>query len=140
MASSPSRTAPSSGNAQSRRPARVTKKSAQKSKSDPEAGAKPTVKAKVAGKKPTTTPVHATRIAQLGRGLEYEVAADVPGVKSEIIARVRKWAGGDHQALAWYRAQPISAFGDRTAEALVKSGQAEALRDYLNSLALGGFA
>jgi len=67
----------------------------------------------------------------------------LPGVEAEmaeIIARVRKWAGGDNQALAWYRAQPISAFGDRTAESLVKSGDAAALREYLDSIALGGFA
>lgn len=58
----------------------------------------------------------------------------------EIVGRVSVWAGGRDQAMAWYRAQPIAAFGDRTAEALVKSGQAAAVRDYLDHLALGGFA
>src|SRR5215469_11910368 len=58
----------------------------------------------------------------------------------EIVGRVSAWAGGKDQAMAWYRAQPIAAFGDRTAEALVKSGQATAVRDYLDHLALGGFA
>ena len=58
----------------------------------------------------------------------------------EIVGRVSGWAGGKDQAMAWYRAQPIAAFGDRTAEALVKSGQAAAVRDYLDHLALGGFA
>ncbi len=58
----------------------------------------------------------------------------------EIISRIVAWAGGKDQAMAWYRAQPIAAFGDRTAEALVKSGQAAAVRDYLDHLALGGFA
>jgi hypothetical protein len=58
----------------------------------------------------------------------------------EIVSRVAAWAGGKDQAMAWYRAQPIAAFGDRTAEALVKSGQAAALRDYLDQLAMGGFA
>ena len=58
----------------------------------------------------------------------------------EIVGRVSAWAGGKDQAMAWYRAQPIAAFGDRTAEALVKSGQAAAVRDYLDHLALGGFA
>jgi hypothetical protein len=58
----------------------------------------------------------------------------------EIVSRVSAWAGGKDQAMAWYRAQPIEAFGDRTAEALVKSGQAAAVRDYLDHLALGGFA
>lgn len=58
----------------------------------------------------------------------------------EIISRVTDWAGGKDQAMAWYRAQPIPAFGDRTAEALVKDGKAGAVRDYLDHLALGGFA
>jgi hypothetical protein len=58
----------------------------------------------------------------------------------EIINRVSEWAGGQQQAMAWYRAQPIPAFGGRTAESLVKSGQAGALRDYLDHIALGGFA
>lgn len=58
----------------------------------------------------------------------------------EIIDRVTPWAGGRPQAVAWYRAQPLAAFGDRTAESLVKSGDAAALRDYLDHLAMGGFA
>ncbi len=58
----------------------------------------------------------------------------------EIISRVSDWAGGKNQAMAWYRAQPIPAFGGRTAEALVKEGKAGAVRDYLDHLALGGFA
>ena len=59
---------------------------------------------------------------------------------AEIINRVSEWAGGERQAFAWYRSQPIPAFGGRTAESLVKSGKAAALRDYLDHLALGGFA
>jgi len=58
----------------------------------------------------------------------------------EVVSRISAWAGGKDQAMAWYRAQPISAFGDRTAEALVKSGRAAAVRDYLDHLAIGGFA
>lgn len=58
----------------------------------------------------------------------------------EIIARVSDWAGGKQQALAWYRSQSLPAFGGRTAEALVKDGKAGAVRDYLDHLALGGFA
>ncbi len=58
----------------------------------------------------------------------------------EIINRISDWAGGKDQAMAWYRAQPIPAFGGRTAESLVKSGQAGAVRDYLDHLATGGFA
>ena len=58
----------------------------------------------------------------------------------EIISRVTDWAGGKEQAMAWYRAQPLPAFGGRTAEALVKDGKAAAVRDYLDHMALGGFA
>ena len=58
----------------------------------------------------------------------------------EILSRIEDWAGGKEQAMAWYRAQPIPAFGDRTAESLVKDGKALAVRDYLDHMALGGFA
>ena len=58
----------------------------------------------------------------------------------EILSRLETWAGGRGQALAWYRAQPIAALDGRTAEALVKSGKASVVRDYLDHLALGGFA
>ena len=37
----------------------------------------------------------------------------------EMISLVQSWAGGPAQAMAWYRAEPIPAFGGRTAEALV---------------------
>lgn len=58
----------------------------------------------------------------------------------EIISRIREWAGGEAQAMAWYRSQPIPALDGRTPEALVKSGRAGAVREYLDHLALGGFA
>ena len=58
----------------------------------------------------------------------------------EVIVRVMPWAGGQQQAMAWYRAQPIPAFGDRTAESLVKEGKASMVRDYLDFAALGNFA
>lgn len=58
----------------------------------------------------------------------------------EIISRVRDWAGGEAQAMAWYRSQPIPALEGRTPEALVKSGQAHAVREYLDNIALGGYA
>ncbi len=58
----------------------------------------------------------------------------------EIINLVQGWAGGAAQAMAWYRAEPIPAFGGRTAEAMVKSGAATAVRDYVDHLATGGYA
>lgn len=58
----------------------------------------------------------------------------------EIVGRVADWAGGQDQAMAWYRAEPLPAFGGRTAESLVKDGKAANVRDYLDHVALGGFA
>ncbi len=58
----------------------------------------------------------------------------------EIVSRISDWAGGKDQAMAWYRAEPIPAFGGRTAESLVKDGKAGDVRDYLDHVALGGFA
>ena len=58
----------------------------------------------------------------------------------EIITRIKDWAGSETQAMAWYRSQPIPALDGRTAEALVKTGDAAAVRDYLDHMALGGFA
>jgi Uncharacterized protein conserved in bacteria (DUF2188)/Antitoxin Xre/MbcA/ParS C-terminal toxin-binding domain len=58
----------------------------------------------------------------------------------EIVGRVSAWAGGKDQAMAWYRAEPLPAFGGRTAEFLVKDGKAAAVRDYLDHVAVGGFA
>lgn len=59
---------------------------------------------------------------------------------AEIINRVLPWAGSPTQAFAWYRAQPLPSFGDRTAEDLVKEGQAEAVKAYLSRIATGGYA
>ena len=58
----------------------------------------------------------------------------------EIINRVSVWSGGQVPAMAWYRSQPIPALGDQTAEALVKAGQADLVREYLDGIAIGGFA
>jgi uncharacterized protein (DUF2384 family) len=78
--------------------------------------------------------------------LQRKARADAPKTQTrlreglEIVNRVSSWAGGQIQAMAWYRAEPIPAFGGRTAESLVKEGKASAVRDYLDRVALGGFA
>ena len=58
----------------------------------------------------------------------------------ETIRRISEWAGGDEEAMTWYRTQPLPAFGGQTSEMLVDSGQSAALRHYLECLAIGGFA
>lgn len=58
----------------------------------------------------------------------------------EILGRILNWAGTKEHAMAWYRSQPVSALGGRTAESLVKSGEATMVRDYLDHIAVGGYA
>ena len=63
-------------------------------------------------------------------GLSKKQLAESVGLRPEALYKTRRAGATKTQ----------TAFGDRTAEALVKSGQAAALRDYLDSIALGGFA
>lgn len=58
----------------------------------------------------------------------------------EIIHRAAKWTGSVGHAFAWFRAQPLPSFGDKTAEDLVKEGRAKAVKNYLSRIAEGGFA
>lgn len=58
----------------------------------------------------------------------------------EILGRVEPWFGSIEQAYAWYRSQPLPSFGQQTAEDLVKQGQAEAVKQYLSRVAVGGYA
>jgi transcriptional regulator with XRE-family HTH domain len=59
---------------------------------------------------------------------------------AEIVNRILPWCGSIPQAFAWYRSQPIPAFGDLTAEDLVRMGRTEHLKSYLEGIALGGYA
>jgi len=60
----------------------------------------------------------------------------------EIIHRAAQWTGTGSvgHAFAWFRAQPLPSFGDKTAEDLVKEGRAQAVKDDLSRIAEGGFA
>jgi len=57
-----------------------------------------------------------------------------------VINRILPWCGSIPQAFAWYRSQPIPAFGDQTAEELVRAGRVEHVMRYLGGIALGGYA
>ena len=58
----------------------------------------------------------------------------------DIINRAIPWAGSSARAFAWFRAQPLPSFGDKTAEDLLKEGRAQAVKDYLSRIADGGYA
>ncbi len=59
---------------------------------------------------------------------------------TSFIAETASGAGSPQQAFASYRSQPLPSFGDQTAEALVKEGRAEAVKHYLDRIAVGGYA
>lgn len=58
----------------------------------------------------------------------------------DIINRAVLWTGSTARAFAWFRAQPLPSFGDKTAEDLLKEGRAQAVKDYLSRIADGGYA
>ncbi len=58
----------------------------------------------------------------------------------EILNRVLPWAGTPVKAWAWYRSESLPGFGGMTAEQLVKDGMGEAVRHYLDEIAIGGYA
>ena len=59
--------------------------------------------------------------------------------KTIILNLVSEWAGGKAQAEIWYCNEIIPALA-MTAEMAVKSGQFNAVIDYLKSIELGGYA
>lgn len=52
----------------------------------------------------------------------------------DIINGAHPWAGAVNQAFAWYRLQPLPSFGGQTAGALVKHGNAAAVKAYLSRI------
>ena len=79
-------------------------------------------------------------LASTDQAITFEAHDETLHDVAEIINRVLPWAGSVPQAFAWYRAQPIPSFGDRTPEDLVKEGKAEAVKAYLSRIAIGGYA
>ena len=59
---------------------------------------------------------------------------------AETINRILPWCGSVPQAFAWYRSQPIPAFGVQTAEDLVRAGRSKHLKSYVTGIAAGGYA
>ena len=57
-----------------------------------------------------------------------------------ILNRILPWCGTSMHAYAWFRSEPLSSFGDLTAEELVKRGMADAVMKYIGRIAEGGYA
>jgi len=58
----------------------------------------------------------------------------------EILARVSPWAGSLPQAFAWFTSQPLPPFGQQTAADLFREGRADAVKAYVSSIEVGGYA
>lgn len=96
--------------------------------------------------------IHGTQAVELQETVEIGLIArletvpvtqptnDIQRETAEIIHRISQWAGGDDKARYWFRSEGIPAFGGRTAEALVRQGRAAEVRDFLDHVALGGYA
>jgi len=61
------------------------------------------------------------------------------GEVARIVSAAAEIIGDDEKAAIWFRHQPLSGFGGRTAEELVASGHADAVLRHLDQLADGGY-
>ncbi len=60
--------------------------------------------------------------------------------KEKVIARIAQWAGSSELAYAWYRSYPIPALDGMTAAQVVDEGNPKMVHDYLDHMAMGGYA
>ena len=58
----------------------------------------------------------------------------------EVLNRVEAHAGSMLAAYAWFRSEPLTGFGNRTPDQLVRDGEAAALHAYLDRIMAGGYA
>ena len=57
-----------------------------------------------------------------------------------ILEQVSPWAGSPQAAYDWYCSEAIASLGGRTARDLVEVGRADAVENYLQRIAHGGYA
>jgi hypothetical protein len=58
----------------------------------------------------------------------------------KIISKLTLWTNSDQLSYAWYRNEPVPAFGGLTAEHIVRQGNIEIVERYIEHLVDGGFA
>ena len=80
----------------------------------------------------------------LNTSMDYAFGASVATQRRlhniiEILDRAIPCAGSGVRAFVWYRSQTLPSFGDQTAEDLVKTGRAEAVKCHLEKIVEGGF-
>lgn len=79
---------------------------------------------------------HKVRVMELAKIFGHGTGGGVGG----LIARITPWAGSEEQAKAWFSTYKIPAFGGKTAEEVVAEGKLEAIEQYIDHMAEGGFA
>jgi hypothetical protein len=88
---------------------------------------------------------HLSKLAHVNRN----VLASKPGSPAvqaklgeiaRIVSRAAEMTGDVGAAIIWFKYQPITGFGGKTAERLVEAGHHEAVLWHLNSIEAGGVA
>jgi hypothetical protein len=59
--------------------------------------------------------------------------------EQQIILKIEAWAGSPEAAIKWYETEHIPAIGS-TAKVAAESGHIDAVLDYIDIIALGGYA
>ena len=57
----------------------------------------------------------------------------------QLIALIRPWAASHDEAVAWFEEQPLPSFGNLTPADLVRQGRADAVKAYIDRIAVGGY-
>ncbi len=58
----------------------------------------------------------------------------------QLIALVRSWTASHAEAVVWFEEQPLPSFGNLTPADLMRQGRADAVRAYIDRIAVGGYS
>ncbi len=73
------------------------------------------------------------------RGTDPHMSDEFNEEISKLLNAVNEWAGGEDAAKTWISTFKIPALGNKTAEELIREGQATALWEYLKCMDVGTF-
>jgi hypothetical protein len=84
------------------------------------------------------TGVDLNTLKNSNRSQDYKSQSRLRAVIS-IIEKLTLWTNSDQLSYAWYRNEPVPAFGGFTAEHIVRQGNIEIVERYIEHLVAGGF-
>ena len=71
--------------------------------------------------------------------MKVQLVEKMKNNEQQIISKVETWAGSHEAAIKWYETEHISALGS-TAKVAVERGHVEAVLNYIEVIARGGYA